>query len=676
MPMSDSELLRIINAAERDAILHNGEYMTLNERYLQRYLGDPQGDEEEGQSQVISTDCFDVVESDMPSLARTFLGPKNILEFSAMNIANPQAVQEAKEKTVYVNWLIKHQPNAFRILFGWIKDAEIQKIGVVKYRYVEKEESKVMVYRGMSPEELAILEEDFAADSDVDSWKITGKDEDDEEVEYTLKMTERTFETIPVPVENFLISRNAPSKDEAEFIGDFGRMSRGELIAMGFDRDDVMSLPSIGSGELDDNSSMKQIRFQDQGGEDQGSDSDDPISQMVDFTDMYPLIDYDQDDILERRHIFKAGNKILLNEPFEMAPYAINSAYLMPHNAIGRSRVEVTEQTQEVKTALQRQMLDNIYRVNNGRVVVNDDVTNVDDLLTIRMNGIVRTTGDPRMAVAQLETPFIGDKALLVMQYMDTAQAKTTGNMLTNQGLDSDALYRETATRFQGMKEAGAEKVELIARCMAETGFKELFMGYAWMVAHYQRDKIEIEVLGKPMTIDPRKWRHKHYIASNVGLAAGDDDTVVGNMAGLLTVHQTLKAGKSVLTDDLKVYNTLTRMVNGMGINDINNFFNNPTQPEDTLLAQNEMLMNAVDNMQQQIAGLQNPLAEAELVKREGDIAIAQGKQQIEAAKFEDSREKWQEELESKKIKDASDAAFEATKLEVESGTDIPGATI
>ena len=93
MAMTERELLRIINQAEREAVLHNGEYMALNERFLKRYLGDLQGDEVEGQSQVISTDCFDVVESDMPAHARTFLGSNNILEFNAVNVGNLQAYQ-------------------------------------------------------------------------------------------------------------------------------------------------------------------------------------------------------------------------------------------------------------------------------------------------------------------------------------------------------------------------------------------------------------------------------------------------------------------------------------------------------------------------------------------------------------------------------------------------------
>lgn len=676
MAMTERELLRIINQAEREAVLHNGEFMALNERFFQRYMGEPQGDEVEGQSQVVSSDCFDVVEADMPSHARTFLGSHNILEFKALNVGSPQAVQEAEEKTAYVNWLIKNQPNAFRILFGWMKDAEIQKMGVVKFRYHEEEETKVMPYRGMSPEELAVLEQDFEDDKDVDSWEITGQDEDDDEVEYTLKMTTRTFETVPVPVENFLISRNAPNKDEAELVGDFGRISRGDLIAMDFDEADVMALPAIGSGEIDDNSNMKQLRFQQQGGEDVDSDVQDPISQMIEFTEMYILVDFDGDNIAERRRVFKAGNKIFINEPFEMVPYAINSAYLMPHNAIGRSRVEVTEQTQVVKTAIERQMLDNIYRVTNGRVVVNDEITNVDDLLNIQMNGIIRTTGDAHSAVAQLETPFIGDKALLVMHYMDSAQSSSTGTIPTNQGLDSDALYRESATRFEGVKEVGQAKVELIARVFAETGWKDLFEGYAWMVAHYQNDKTEIMILGKPMTIDPRKWRHKHYIASIVGLAAGDDETVVGNMAGLLTIHQQLKGSGSLLTDDLGVYNTLKKMVNGMGFSDVTKFFNNPEQPDSQLLAQNEMLLNAVESLQQQNGALQNPLAEATMIEREGKLVIAQGKQELDIAKFTDEQEKWRAELAEKATKDASDAAFKATELEVESGADIPGSTV
>jgi hypothetical protein len=671
--MTDSEVLAAINAAERDATIHNGEFMGVNERLLSRYLGLAQGDEIEGQSSVISMDVQDVIEADMPSLARIFLGNQDILQFKAQG-TNPAAIAEAKEKTAYVNYLIKNQPGAYKKLHDWIKDALIQKMGVVKFRYNEEEKIKVLKYKGLSTEELAILVEDLESDRDVDSVEIVGYDDDDDEIEIKLTMTCKSFETIPVPVESFLISRNAASKDEAEFVGEFGRISRGELIAMGYDEDDVRGLPSVSSGDLDENSSMKQIRFLQQGGEKDESSFTHWTSQLVAYSDTYPLLDYDGDGIAERRHIFKAGNKILTNEPFEIVPYAILSAILMPHSAIGRSRAEVAEQTQVIKTAISRQINDNIYRVNNARVVVNDDDTNIDDLLTVRPNGIVRTnSADPRMAVAMLETPYIGDKALQVLQYWDNARSQSTGSLMASQGLEADTLYRETATRFQGVQDASFAKVELVARCMAETGFKELYDGYAWMVSHYQSDKDEIMVLGKPVTVDPRKWRHEHRLASNVGLAAGDDTTIVQNMAGLLTIHNQLKLNQSVLTDEKKVYNTVARMVQGMGLIDTHEFFNDPGNPDDTIAAQNEILMNAVESLQAQVQGLQNPLAEAAMVEREGRLAIAQAELELKSQKQSDDHDKWQAEMKIKATEIATDTAIRVTELELANEQELTG---
>ena len=85
MPMSDNELLAIVNDAERDALRYAGEWIRENEDYLKRYYRMPYGDEVEGQSQVISSDVADVVESDMPSLVRVFLGAKDIMQFEPVS---------------------------------------------------------------------------------------------------------------------------------------------------------------------------------------------------------------------------------------------------------------------------------------------------------------------------------------------------------------------------------------------------------------------------------------------------------------------------------------------------------------------------------------------------------------------------------------------------------------
>ena len=74
--MTDSELISILSSAENQAAEYSGEFSRENEKYLKAYLAEKTGDfsAPADQSSVVSTDVFDVVEADMPSLARIFLG--------------------------------------------------------------------------------------------------------------------------------------------------------------------------------------------------------------------------------------------------------------------------------------------------------------------------------------------------------------------------------------------------------------------------------------------------------------------------------------------------------------------------------------------------------------------------------------------------------------------------
>ena len=180
---------------------------------------------------------------------------------------------------------------------------------------------------------------------------------------------------------------------------------------------------------------------------------------------------------------------------------------------------------------------------------------------------------------------------------------------MANQALDSDRLGQETATRFEGVKDASMAKIELVARGHAETGFRRLYQGMLWTVVHYQKEKTEIMVLGKPLTIDPRRWLSDQPIVCNVGLGAGDDEQIMANMSSLLSASQQLQATGSPLTDMSKQYNILSRIVKAMNQSDVGEFFNNPQQPQELLQAQVEQLQIKNQQLEQQVQT--NPLAEA-----------------------------------------------------------------
>tara|TARA_R110000851_G_scaffold332695_1_gene509541 strand:+ start:2548 stop:4602 length:2055 start_codon:yes stop_codon:yes gene_type:complete len=681
--MSELELLANLEAAEEDATIFNGEFTKENERYLKEYLGRPYGDEVPDQSSVVSTDVADVVESDMPSLARIFMGSGDIITFQP-NTDNPKEVQEAEDKTKYINWLVRSQPNSFHLLHSWMKDAEIQKNGVVKYSVEDFKSVEEVKYTGVDQDEFSGIVESLK-NSKVDKIKVEVadqlEDEDTGKFDISFRVTKERKRPliINVPPESFLITKNANSIDDALMVGDRIRKTRGELIADGFPKKLIDLLPTQGDQDIR-STTIQDIRNRDQGGADLGSeDMRDWAGQHVDIVDMYVKIDFDGDGIAERRHVMKSGNTVLINEAFDHVPYASLSAILMPHKAIGRSRAEITSSTQKQKTVLLRGMLNNMYMVNNPRNVVHPDV-DLDDMLAVRTNGIIRMEDDtqilPQNAVFPLQIPYIGDRTLQVLQYVDQAKAQSTGALLANQGLDSDAIGRETATRFTGVEEAGEAKIELIARNYAETGFRKLYEGLAWMVSRFQDTETEFRVLGKALTVNPKSWKYSHHIVSNVGLGAANNDQLIQSLQGIYGIQQQLKLQGSALTDEKDIYNTLDRIVKGLGLPSVDEFFNDPEQPDELLQAQNEILTKTVEQLQGMVQSMQNPLAEAETIKAEAKLVEAEGKQELDAATMLKDMKQFQESQAADMKKHNDGVATRLTELELKYQADVPGALV
>ena len=679
--MSDSQLVAILQAGEQGAAIFNGEFMQENEKYLKGYLGRPYGDEIEDQSQVVSTDIADTVEADMPSLARVFMGSGDIITFEPNTDAEAE-VKEAEEKTKYVNWIVRNQPDSFQTLHNWLKDAEIQKNGVVKYFVDETKDVEEVEYKNVDPNEFAAITESLRG-TDVDKVKVEAVEQEETaeqtfNVKFRVTRTEQKVRIINVPPESFLITKNSTGLDDAELVGDRIRKTRSELLAEGFPRELINQLPSVGENEYKQ-TTLRSIRDKDQGGADEDDDLNDWANQHVEISDLYVRVDYDGDGIAERRHVMISGNNILVNESFNHVPYASLSAILMPHKAIGRSRAEVVYETQRQKTAVLRGAFNNIYMVNNPRNVVHPDV-DLDDMLTVRTNGIVRLEDDtqilPQNAVFPLQVPYIGDRALQMVQYIDQARAQTTGTNLANQGLDADTIAKETATRFSGIEEAGQAKIELIARNYAETGFRKLYEGIAWLVSRYQDTSTEFRVLGKALTVNPASWKYNHHIATNVGLGAGNNEKLVESLQGIYAIQSQEMASGSPLVDNTDKYNTLKRIIDGLGLPRVDEFFNNPEEPDQLLQRENELLNQMVLSLQQQLQAAQNPLAEAEAIKREGDIAIAQGKLQLDVAKLEEDRRQFDIETAQKGRQHQDDTALKLTGMELKSGQNVPGSVV
>lgn len=701
--MSDDELSLILGSLENDSVSYNSEFMAENEELLKRYNQEPYGDEEEGFSQVIATDVSDIVEADMTSMVRVFLGSGDVMVFEPMT-DDPADIEEAKIKTKYINHLILKRPGQYKVIHDFLKDAEIQKMGVLYYYMDTVKDTREVKYKDLDEVELTLFMDELKSkDKSITKVEITQKDEieidggaDGQEVsrrfDVWLRITTeyQDIKIVNIATEDFLLSRNAATVDDAQMVGHVSYPTRSELVASGMSEEEVFkfSTSTPASTDASNNNSntgsaqsqnMKAIRFRDEGGNlIDGAAFGEWCSQTVRMVTMFAKVDVDRDGIAERRRFVKIGDSIVENEPYDHVPYAVTSCIIEPHKAIGNGRASLVIKDQSVNTALSRAMLDNTYDSTRPRSLLGDGV-NIDDFLDHRSDGVVRMNKGsgqkPSDAIFPLLTPYIGDKALMTIQYFDAQQSARTGSMLDSQGLEADQLQRETATRFSGMEQAREAKIELVARNHAETGFRKLYEGVTWTVNRYQDKEQQVRVAGKAIKVNPSDWKFPSLAVSQVGLGAGSGQKSVQQMTGILQIQGQLKAQGSLLVDDKKTYNALDKMVQGLGLARTGDYFNNPEVPMDMLFAQYQQLVAALQQSQQMLdqAAQANPLAEAETIKAQASLINAQQKSQVELIKADAQKEIKQMEMIQDTAKFEAEQVYDYTKLEIENGTDIPG---
>ena len=194
----------------------------------------------------------------------------------------------------------------------------------------------------------------------------------------------------------------------------------------------------------------------------------------------------------------------------------------MPHRFYGRSVSELVEDVQLVKSTVMRQLLDNMYLTNNNRVAIMDGMVNLDDLLTSRPGGVVRTKQPPSQVMMPMQNQTISQQAFPLLEYLDTVRESRTGVTRYNQGMDADALNK-TATGVNALMSQSQMRMELIARVFAETGVKDLFKRIFELTCKYQDKERVVELNNQFIPVKPTEWRNRYNITITVGLGTGSN---------------------------------------------------------------------------------------------------------------------------------------------------------
>jgi hypothetical protein len=130
---------------------------------------------------------------------------------------------------------------------------------------------------------------------------------------------------------------------------------------------------------------------------------------------------------------------------------------------------------------------------------------------------------------------------LAATEYFDRIIEKRTGVSRTMMALDPEALQNQTATANQNARDASYSQNELVARNMAELGWRRVFRALLRLVVKHQDRPRMIRLRGKFVEMDPRQWNANMDVTVNTGLGTGSRDRdmamlqmVAANQVGIL----------------------------------------------------------------------------------------------------------------------------------------------
>jgi hypothetical protein len=582
--MSEEELQGVISAEITDAISFIDDDIGGNRALAtEYYYGQAFGDEEEGRSQVVSMDVRDTVQGILPSLMRIFFGPERVVEFAPQG---PEDVQAAEQATDYVDFIFKRDNPGFKILHSAFKDALVRKCGIIKYWWDESVEVKAESFSMLDEQTMMFLTQDPDIEiSAVREYPIPGMAEQnaaqgimtpppmmyDVEIKRRIKSGKVKIEALPP--EEFLIDRRAKSIEDATFVGHRTMKTVSDLVAMGYDYDEMVEVAGNGN-DFDNN---QEYTSRNPFAVISTANNGDPSSKSVLYIEGYLKVDFDGDGIGEMRRICTVGtgNKVVRNEIVDGRQFADFCPDPEPHTFFGMCPADVVMDIQRIKSNVQRGILDSLAQSIHPRTAIVEGQANMEDVLNTEVGAVIRMRA-PGM-VQPFTTPFVGQAAFPMLDYLDDIKQTRTGISKAAAGLDADALQSTTKAAVSATVNAAHQHIEMIARIFAETGLRKLFTGVLKLVIENQDKERMVRLRNTFVPIDPRSWDANMDVIVNVGVGDGTIEDRI-NILNQVAMRQEMilkETGVNNPVVSLPQYtNTLAKMLQLAGIKDSQNYFN------------------------------------------------------------------------------------------------------
>lgn len=604
--LKDEEILNRLKHYERDAQSFYEENEGKYQHWLDVYDAKPEYyktkfPELSKKSNLTMQEAKNIISWIMPGLLSVFFTSKEVVKFSAENNEDVPLARIAKP---IVNYNLQKKNNFFMECYHWFNDACKLNFGVKKC-YWKREFKNIVVDETLSAEEANAL-------NPADVISITPN-----EKSYNIALDEYGFYDVRrkvnkkvkdhlciehVPISELRWNSSAKSLNEAIYVAHLSVKTLDEIrlaIKNGIynhikniDDDDTENLKKVEYTALE-------LRLNPSLDNEKNFDEVEEGLRKFIVTETYTKMDINKDGFLEDVIIKSSGDVILdiRENEYKRHTFFSLSPFPDPFNVVGSGIIELVEEIQDISIAFIRQVSINVAESNDPKILFDPRYINFNDLKkgskyipTKFSNNI-----DMRSVIMPMPPQQISNLTLPFIELMNKRREETMGVNRFNTGVATGTETR-TATGIAMLTEASNQRVGLIAKLFAETGFLELMRFATRLCLQYSDPEFVLRLTNEQLPdIDPEELELD--ITINTGIGIMSSETRVRNLQMIMGLYPMLMQLGCATNENF--YNAAKNILEEMGEKDIDGLLTNPLKTQQ--LVQEQMLMQQL--MQQNAGG-------------------------------------------------------------------------
>lgn len=598
-PISKDELASVVDRQIRQSVgYYDSKLSKERQDVIDYYNGVKPKPVHSGNSKYVSMDVYDSVESMKAVLLETFAAGNKTVGFE------PQGADDillAGTATEYCDYVFFRQNDGYQIQSTVIQDGLMARVGVAKIYWDEVIEEVEEEFSHLTADEADML----LAAPDVKNVKVKLNEESGYFDGDLVRMVDKSQVRIDVvPPEEFLITPQSRSIEEAPFVAHRTKKTFADLIAEGYDKKLVEKIGAEDQSELSLDPEVL-ARFEQVGADRLNMDGEvQEQSKYVIVYECYLYLDMDGSGETKLYKIVKCGNVVLDKEQVDRKPFKAFIPLPTPHSFYGSNFAARVIPTQNARTVLVRGILDHTVTTNNPRYqVVKGALTNPKELIENRIGGLVNVTRPD--GISPLAQPSLNPFVFQTIQLLDEDKEEATGVSRLSQGLNKDAVSKQnSAGLVENLVSLSQQREKIIARNFANQFLKPLYLEiYRLAVAHEKAEKV-IKIGGTFQRVLPSDWADRSDVTVELKLGYGEQEK---EAAKYLQMHQLLSSDPSIapMYGPDKKFNLLKTAFEKGGIKNVIDYLTPPQQipppqPDPMLMKQVELEERKVATLEKQ----------------------------------------------------------------------------